>query len=148
MGMFFSHPHPLIDEIPMGLAGMGPHCHPYSPIALRLSSLKRRRNCLTGLNLGSMLRVCSVSSLGTPGMSKGFHAKMSRFSRMNSMSVLSYFGSRLALILNYWDESPGTKSIVFSCWIFWYIICFFPTLYAKVIVVVHSPYTFAKHVQI
>ena len=30
MGMFFAHPHPLIDEIPTGLAGMGPRCHPYS----------------------------------------------------------------------------------------------------------------------
>ena len=32
MGMFFAHPHPLIDEIPMGLAGMGPRCHPYSQL--------------------------------------------------------------------------------------------------------------------
>ena len=81
-----------------------------SPIALRLSSLKRRRNCLTGLNFGSILRVCSASSLSTPGMSEGFHAKMSQFSRMNSMSALSYFGSRLALMLNCLDESPGMKS--------------------------------------
>ena len=80
-----------------------------SPIALRLSSLNRRRNCLTGLNFGSILRVCSASSLGTPGMSEGFHAKMSRFSRMNSMSALSYLGSRLALMLNCLYESPGVK---------------------------------------
>src|SRR4051812_3204953 len=81
-----------------------------SPIVLRLSSLNRRRNCLTGLYLGSTLRVCSTSSLGTPGMSEGFHAKMSRFSRMNSMSALSYFGSKFVLILNCLDESLGTKS--------------------------------------
>ena len=43
------------------------------------------------------------------GMSVGFHAKMSRFSRMNLMSALSYFGSKLALIMNCLDESPGTK---------------------------------------
>ena len=79
-------------------------------MALRPSSLKWRRNYLTGLNLGSVLRVCSASSLGTPGMSEGFRAKMSRFSRMNSMSVLSYFGSKLTLMLNCLDESPGTKS--------------------------------------
>ena len=81
-----------------------------SPIALRLSSLNRRRNCFTGLYLGSTLSVCSASCLGTPGMSEGFHAKMSRFSRMNSMSALSYFGSKLALMLNCLDESLGTKS--------------------------------------
>src|SRR3954465_2423623 len=81
-----------------------------SPIAFLLSSLNRRRNCFTGLYLGSTLRVCSASCLGTPGMSEGFHAKMSRFSRMNSMSALSYSGSKLALILNCLDESPGTKS--------------------------------------
>ena len=33
-----------------------------------------------------------------------------RFSRMNSMSALSYFESRLALMLNCLDESPGIKS--------------------------------------
>ena len=32
----------------------------------------------------------------------------------------------------------------FSCWIFWYIIRFFPTSYAKVIAVLHFPYTFCK----
>ena len=74
--------------------------------------VNRRRNCLTGLNFGSILRVCSASSLGTPGMSEGFHAKMSRFSRMNSMSALSYFGSKLALMMNCLDESPGTKSTI------------------------------------
>ena len=44
-----------------------------SPMALHLSSLNRRRNCLIGLNFGSILRVCSASSLDTPGMSEGFH---------------------------------------------------------------------------
>ncbi|KAI4991179.1 hypothetical protein ZWY2020_039550 [Hordeum vulgare] len=55
---------------------------------------------------------CSTNSLGTPGMSEGFHAKMSRFSRMNSMSTLSYLGSRPAPIVNCLDESPGTKSTI------------------------------------
>ena len=81
-----------------------------SPIAFHHSSLNRRRNCLTGLYFGSILRVCSASPLGTPGMSEGFHAKMSRFSWMNSMSALSYLGSKLALMLNCLDESPGVKS--------------------------------------
>src|SRR4051812_11501790 len=81
-----------------------------SPIALRLFLLKWQRNCLIGLYLGSTLRWCSENSLGTPDMSAGFHAKMSRFSRMYSMSALSYLGSRLAPIVNCLDESPGTKS--------------------------------------
>ena len=73
--------------------------------------IKPPEKLLDWLKFGSILRVCSASSLGTPGMSEGFHAKMSRFSRMNSMSALSYLGSRLALMLNCLDESPGTKSI-------------------------------------
>ena len=76
-----------------------------SPMALRLSSLNCRRNCLTSLNFGSILRLCSASSLGTPGMSEGFHAKMSWFSWTNSMSALSYFGSRFALMMNCLYES-------------------------------------------
>ena len=67
---------------------------------------------MTGLNFGSRLRVCSASSLDTPGMFEGFHAKMSRFSWMNSMSAPSYLGSRLALMLNCFDESLGTKSTI------------------------------------
>jgi hypothetical protein len=31
-----------------------------------------------GVAFGSALRQCSISSLGTPSMSAGFHAKMSR----------------------------------------------------------------------
>src|SRR3989337_4175141 len=62
------------------------------------------------LNLGSTLRVCSVNSLDTLGMSEGFHAKMSRFSWMNSMSALSYLGSILAPMVNSSEELPGVKS--------------------------------------
>ena len=65
-----------------------------SPIALRLSSAKRRKDCLTGLASGRTCKACSASSLGTPGMSFGDHAKMSRFSRRNSTSALSYAGLR------------------------------------------------------
>ena len=60
-------------------------------------------------NVASYIR--GVTSLGTPGMSEG-HAKMSRLSRMNSMSALSYFGSKFALMMNCLDESPGTKSTI------------------------------------
>lgn len=63
-----------------------------------------------GFILGSTLRWCSANSLGTPGMSEGFHEKMSRFSWMNSMSTLSYLGSMTVPIVNCWYESLGVKS--------------------------------------
>ena len=66
----------------------------YSPITLRLSSLKRRRRCFTGLEPGVMFRACSATSLGMPGMSEGFHANMSIFARRKSTSALSYLGVR------------------------------------------------------
>jgi hypothetical protein len=43
--------------------------------------------CLTGLEPGIICRACSVSSLDTPVMSDGWHAKISRFSRRNSTSA-------------------------------------------------------------
>ena len=67
-------------------------------IALRLGSEKCRKGCLIGLAIGSTLRGCSASSLGTPGMSAGHHAKISQRSRRNSTSALSYARSRLAAI--------------------------------------------------
>ena len=48
-----------------------------SPMALHFSSLKRRRRCFTGLEPGWIFKVCSATSLGMPGISEGFHAKMS-----------------------------------------------------------------------
>jgi hypothetical protein len=62
----------------------------------RLSSAKRRRCCRFGIALGSTLRECSINSLGTPGMSVGFHAKMLRLAWRKLMSVSSYLGSRPA----------------------------------------------------
>jgi hypothetical protein len=51
---------------------------------------------LTGLAFLSRSKECSAASLGTPGMSEGFHAKMSQLSRRKEVSALSYVGSRLA----------------------------------------------------
>jgi hypothetical protein len=47
-------------------------------MASRWLSAKRRRCCLLGVALGSMLSECSINLLGTRGMSAGFHAKMSQ----------------------------------------------------------------------
>jgi len=41
---------------------------------------------------------CSASSLGTPGMSEGFHAKMSQLARRKEVSASSYAESRSAPI--------------------------------------------------
>ena len=65
-------------------------------MALRLGSEKRRKGCFTGLARGSKLRWCSASSLGTPGMSAGHHAKIFQCSRRNSTSALSYATSMFA----------------------------------------------------
>jgi hypothetical protein len=62
-----------------------------SPMVLRFSSLKRRRPCLTGLDPGFMLRVCSETSQKMPDMSVGLHTKMALLHRRKSMSLPSYF---------------------------------------------------------
>ena len=48
-------------------------------------------------------------------MSEGFHAKMSLFSRRNSMSAPSYAGLMPVPIVTVWLESPGTSSTVRVC---------------------------------
>jgi hypothetical protein len=61
-----------------------------SPMSLRFFSSKRRRCYLIGLEPGLIFKVCLANSLGMPGMSEGFHAKISLLARRKSMSVLSY----------------------------------------------------------
>ena len=74
------------------------------------SSPKRRRGCFTSLHFGSMFKLCSISSLGTPFMSAGCQAKMSLFSRRNSTSALSYLGSRFVPMAVTLEASPTTSS--------------------------------------
>ncbi|KAI5013715.1 hypothetical protein ZWY2020_040601 [Hordeum vulgare] len=59
-----------------------------SPIAFLLCAADRRRRSWTGRAMESTCGRCSANSLGTPGMSQGFHAKMSQFSRRNWVSTL------------------------------------------------------------
>jgi hypothetical protein len=79
-------------------------------MAWRFSSLKHLIACLTGLELGIICRACSASSLGAPVMLDGCHAKMSRFSQRNLMSVLSYLGDRFVPIEVVLAVSPVTSS--------------------------------------
>jgi hypothetical protein len=53
------------------------------------------------------------NSLGTPIMSDGCYAKMSRFSWRNSTSVLSYLGDRFVPIEVVLAASPTTSSTYF-----------------------------------
>src|SRR3954463_10598898 len=46
-----------------------------------------------------MARWCSITFLGTPGMSDGCRANTSTFARRKAMSALSYLGSRVALMV-------------------------------------------------
>jgi hypothetical protein len=65
-------------------------------MASRLSSAKQWRCCRFEVALGWTLSESSIRILGTPGMSAGFHAKMSRLARRKLTSASSYFGSRPA----------------------------------------------------
>src|SRR3954462_3525706 len=77
------------------------------PIAFLFSEEKRLRDSLTGLAFGSTFNLCSANSLGTPGMSDGFHAKISQFSRRKLMSSSSYLGSKSVAMLVYFLSSEG-----------------------------------------
>jgi hypothetical protein len=83
-------------------------------MASRLSSAKRRWCCHFGVALGSTLRECSINSLGTPGMSTGFNAKMSRLGRRKLMSASSYLGSRPASMVVVLLLSPIPRSIILT----------------------------------
>jgi hypothetical protein len=69
-----------------------------SPMAFYLSLSKQWRRCLIGLDSGKILRLRSVTYIRIPGMSEGFHAKMSRFRSRKSMSSYSCQSERPQLI--------------------------------------------------
>jgi hypothetical protein len=68
-----------------------------------------------GVALGSTLSEFSISLLGTPGMSAGFHVKMSQLARRKLTSVSSYFGSRPTPIMLVLLLSPVPRSMDFTC---------------------------------
>src|SRR3954462_14357302 len=65
-------------------------------MAYLLGSEKRRRACLTGLNPFRILRLCSASLRGIPGISEGCQVNMSQFSRRNSRSAAFMVGFNCA----------------------------------------------------
>jgi hypothetical protein len=84
-------------------------------MASRQSSAKWRRWCRFGVALGSTLSECSIRFLGTPSMSAGFQAKMSRLARRKLMSTSSYFGSRPSPIMVVLLLSHVPRSIALTC---------------------------------
>ena len=63
-------------------------------IAAFLSGENRLSRCFTGLEPSLISILCSTNSLGTPGMSAGFQAKISLLSQRKLVSASSYFAKR------------------------------------------------------
>ena len=64
-----------------------------------LSKAYFRTFCLTGRVCGQTTRWCSITSLGTPGISNGCQTNTSIFARRKAMSMFSYESPRVALIV-------------------------------------------------
>ena len=80
-------------------------------IAAFLSGENRRSRCFIGLELSLTSILCSANSLGTPGMSADFQAKISLLSRRKLVSASSYFAERWALMVAVLEGSPVPRSI-------------------------------------
>ena len=70
------------------------------------------RCCLTGFEPGFKSNLCSANSLGTPGMSAGFQAKIFLLSLRKLVSVSSYSFGRWAVISAVLVGSPVPRSIL------------------------------------
>ena len=80
-------------------------------IAAFLSGENHYSRCFTGLEPSLISIPCSANSLGTPGMSAGFQAKMSLLSRRKLVSASSYFADRWALMVAVFVGSLVPRSI-------------------------------------
>ena len=76
-----------------------------------LSGENHRSRCFIGLEPLLISILCSANSLGTPGMSAGFQAKISLLSRRKLVSASSYFADRWALMVAVFEGSPVPRSI-------------------------------------
>ena len=74
----------------------------------------RRRRCFFGFAVLSTSNLCSANFLGTPGLSAGFQAKMTRLCLKKLVSGSSYLGFMLAPIIAVLDGSLVLRSIVLS----------------------------------
>jgi hypothetical protein len=76
-------------------------------MATLLSGVKRRSRCFFGVACWSIFKQCLINSLGTPGISAGFHANMSPLALRERMSALSYLAPKPPLIKVVLDGSPS-----------------------------------------
>ena len=80
-------------------------------IAAFLLGENHRSRCFTGLEFSLISILCSANSLGTPGMSVGFQAKISLLTQRKLVSSSSYFAERWALMVAVLEGSPVPRSI-------------------------------------
>ena len=73
--------------------------------------------CLTSFAPSLMLRECSITSRGTPGMSEGFQPKMSWFCRRKVTSALSYLESSSIPIRAVLVGSDELSMIFLNSWL-------------------------------
>ena len=98
---------------------MNPACSSFS-ISRRMNSW-HSRNCfwtfyLTDLTPGRIASRCSITSLGTPGMSEGCHAKISTFAQRKVTSVSSYLAPRPPPMRAIWEGlAPICTIFVETC---------------------------------
>ena len=83
-------------------------------IAAFLLGENRRSRCFTGLEPSLISILCSANSLGPPGMSADFQAKISLLSQRKLVSASSYFAKRWALMVAVLEGSPVPRSICFT----------------------------------
>ena len=76
-----------------------------------LSGENRHSRCFIGLEPSLISIMCSANSLGTPGMSVGFQAKICLLSRRKLVSASSYFAERWVLMVAVLEGSPVPRSI-------------------------------------
>ena len=80
-------------------------------IAAFLSGENRRSRCFTGLEPSLISILYSANSLGTPGMSVGFQAKISLLPQRKLVSASSYFADRWVLMVAVLEGSPVPRLI-------------------------------------
>src|SRR5215216_1521088 len=71
--------------------------------------------CLTGRACGQTTRWCSITSLGTLGISDGCQENTLIFARRKAMSALSYLSSRVALIVKVPSMPASPAGTFFTC---------------------------------
>ena len=79
-------------------------------IAAFLSGENRHRCCLPGFEPGFKSNLCSTNSLGTPGISANFHAKISLFSLRKLVSMSSYSLEKWVLMIAILEGSLVPRS--------------------------------------